>query len=218
VPLFKNSNCFVLSRFHLLFLFFLYASQLGTPELTIRKTQPKRNRKKKKKKKKKKNSSQGTSERWVYPSEQMFYNAMRKKGWSVSPGDVPAAVAVHNLANERAWREIRRWEGACHPGCEPRLLRFQGRPSALSPKARVLSALGFRAPFDRHDWVVGRCGDEVRYVIDYYDSRGLDGLHLDVRPALDSPGALWDRVRMGVRDGVDRLLGRSAAREDKGKE
>jgi hypothetical protein len=23
-------------------------------------------------------------------------------------------------------------------------------------------------PFDRHDWVVDRCGQEVRYVIDFY--------------------------------------------------
>ena len=23
-------------------------------------------------------------------------------------------------------------------------------------------------PFDRHDWFVDRCGEEVRYVIDFY--------------------------------------------------
>ena len=38
-----------------------------------------------------------------------------------------------------------------------------------------------------------------RYVIDFYNASPLDSvvaMHLDVRPALDSPGALWDRVRM----------------------
>ena len=30
------------------------------------------------------------------------------------------------------------------------------------------SWVGGQMPFDRHDWVVDRCGDEVRYVIDFY--------------------------------------------------
>lgn len=52
-------------------------------------------------------------------------------------------------------------------------------------------------PFDRHDWIVNRCGKEVRYVIDYYDA-GAASKHtiLDVRPALDSIGAVWDRMRV----------------------
>lgn len=58
-------------------------------------------------------------------------------------------------------------------------------------------------PFDRHDWVVNRNGKEVRYVIDYYETgnenkelgNGLD-IELDVRPALDSFGAWWDRSKM----------------------
>lgn len=28
--------------------------------------------------------------------------------------------------------------------------------------------LGGPAPFDRHDWVIDRCGKEVRYIIDFY--------------------------------------------------
>lgn len=81
---------------------------------------------------------------------------------------------------------------------EPRLIRFQGRPKELTPKARIFQALGwvypakfeyvsatqvfrqhlltlaFRTspPFDRHDWFVQRQTPsgpkEVRYVIDYY--------------------------------------------------
>ena len=101
--------------------------------------------------------------------------------------------------------------------------------------------LGYKLPFDRHDWIVDRCGREVsssllfewncgasrpsnvglfpccglggcggrqigdvvpqvRYVIDFYNAAPLPGMpiamHLDTRPALDSPGALLDRLRM----------------------
>ena len=48
---------------------------------------------------------------------------------------------------------------------------------------------------------VCRCGEQVRYVIDFYNAPGdgqtaAIGMHLDVRPALDSVGAVADRVRM----------------------
>lgn len=51
----------------------------------------------------------------------------------------------------------------------PKLLKFRGRPRDYSPKARFLNFLGFKLPFDRHDWVVDRCGTDVRYVIDFYN-------------------------------------------------
>lgn len=58
----------------------------------------------------------------------------------------------------------------------------------------------YELPFDRHDWIVDRCGKEVRYIIDYYDG-GMPDEHykfalLDVRPAMDSPGNLYDRARV----------------------
>lgn len=140
---------------------------------------------------------------WVYPSEQMFYNAMKRKGWTPSEDDMAAVVAIHNAVNERAWREILRWEAIKGPaeGCGgPRLVKFRGRPQDYSPKARLLNLLGYKLPFDRHDWIVDRCGQEVRYVIDFYNAAPrLDmpvAMHLDVRPALDSFGALWERLRM----------------------
>lgn len=58
----------------------------------------------------------------------------------------------------------------------------------------------YERPFDRHDWIVDRCGRDVRYIIDYYDSGVVDSEFkfaiLDVRPALDSPSALWDRMKV----------------------
>lgn len=59
----------------------------------------------------------------------------------------------------------------------------------------------FDLPYDRHDWIVDRCGKDVRYIIDYYDG-GTGSKHqkvavLDVRPALDSFDNAWDRTRAG---------------------
>ena len=46
--------------------------------------------------------------------------------------------------------------------------------------------------------VLDRCGQEVRYVVDFYnaaaDTDTAIGMHLDVRPALDSVGAALDRM------------------------
>lgn len=74
-----------------------------------------------------------------------------------------------------------------------------GKPDTLSPKAWFYSTFyGADKPFDRHDWIVSRCGKEVRYVIDYYGGAEETTFHVDVRPALDSPSAIFDRIRAGV--------------------
>jgi cytochrome c heme-lyase len=123
--------------------------------------------------------------------------------------------------NEGAWREVRVWEGmfsqglaqgwkrastgdkgleeAAEAGEEPSLMKFQGRPKDLTPKAAIQQALGWlypskyeyvttssftyaspnlitrtNPPFDRHDWYVQRVHNgqtkEIRYVIDYYEA------------------------------------------------
>ena len=77
-------------------------------------------------------------------------------------------------------------------GCgKPTLARFEGKDGIFSPKARLMKLVygsvctGVRlglhliaacsiVPFDRHDWTVDRCGEEVRYIIDYY---AIDGSH-----------------------------------------
>jgi len=54
------------------------------------------------------------------------------------------------------------------------------------------------APFDRHDWVINRCGKTVRYVLDYYKDPSLKEepkIRLDVRPAPESIDNLKDWVR-----------------------
>ena len=85
---------------------------------------------------------------------------------------------------------------------DPTLLSFVGKSEELSALAKFSKWFQKRgAPFDRHDWVVDRCGlERVRYIIDYYDDPqandeyGLD-ISLVTRPAPDSVGNIWDRVR-----------------------
>ncbi|KDD72890.1 cytochrome c/c1 heme lyase [Helicosporidium sp. ATCC 50920] len=147
----------------------------------------------------------GTDGTWLYPSPQMFFNALRRKdkGEDVVEDDMASVIFAHNSMNELTWQHVLRWESlhrdAC---CEPRLSRFRGRPDDLSPLARLKSWTGGPLPFDRHDWYVDRCGEEVRYVIDFYfddDKAGTpEAFGLTVRPALDSPGAALDRTKMFI--------------------
>ena len=47
---------------------------------------------------------------WRYPSEQMFYNAMKRKGWLPNADDMNTVVQIHNAVNERCWREVCFWQ------------------------------------------------------------------------------------------------------------
>jgi cytochrome c heme-lyase len=72
----------------------------------------------------------------------------------------------------------------------------------MSPKARFNTILGYQAPFDRHDWVVDRCGKEIEYVIDFYAGKQTNGeklsFYLDVRPKLNT----WEGVKMRFMKGL----------------
>jgi cytochrome c heme-lyase len=142
----------------------------------------------------------------VYPSEAQFYAAMARKNHDPKAPDMNVVVPIHNAVNERAWSHIQQWEtGRGGERCGGiRLVSFKGKPGEPSPKARILTLLGYNPPFDRHDWVVERCGTRVRYVIDFYAGRPLPGtsnnvsFFLDVRPALDSWEAVGMRTNMFV--------------------
>ncbi|CZT10647.1 related to CYT2-holocytochrome-c1 synthase [Rhynchosporium agropyri] len=134
---------------------------------------------------------------WIYPSEKMFFDAMKRKGYASEANDMKTIVPIHNAVNERAWKEIKEWErpyGSEQKCGGPRLHSFLGLSQTLSPKARMNTWLGYTAPFDRHDWVVDRCGMRVDYIIDFYAGRN-DGsananaklnFFLDVRPKLNT--------------------------------
>ena len=148
---------------------------------------------------------------WVYPSEQQYYNAMKRKGYDPSENDVPVVLAIHNTVNEQGWKMLKDWENL--KGCgTPKLKRFMGRPKDLSPKAFLKGLFGYSKPFDRHDWIVESNGEDVRYVIDFYkgsttqaildaSAKGQSQLpviamHMDVRPAVDSPSAALLRLKV----------------------
>jgi len=89
----------------------------------------------------------GTEETWLYPSPQMFWNALvrKNKAEGVEEGDMPVVVSIHNEMNERTWKQLMQWEGRHageHLDGEPSLRRFMGKPYELSPKARIKSWLG----------------------------------------------------------------------------
>lgn len=158
----------------------------------------------------------GTDQTWQYPSPQMFWNALVRKGKAdgAREEDMDTVVAVHNNMNELTWRGVLEWE-QLRAADSPRLSRFTGRPDELSMKARAKVLFGHPPPFDRHDWIVQRGnGNEVRYIIDYYsdeskankdatprleDQSAVQSILLDVRPAIDSFDAFIDRcIRMPI--------------------
>ena len=143
---------------------------------------------------------------WEYPSQQMFWNAMLRKGWrwqkeDIAQKDMDDIIKIHNANNEQAWNEVLKWEALHARECgNPKLKSFGGKAQDYSPRARIRSWMGYELPFDRHDWIVDRCGKDVRYVIDYYDGGVVDDKYkfalLDVRPAMDSVDNVWDRMKV----------------------
>ncbi len=106
---------------------------------------------------------------WEYPSPQQMYNALLRKGYhDTDPEHVTSMVSVHNFLNEGAWREICIWEGLFSKGlgegwkkCErgeagidesvadaanPKLVRFQGRPKDMTPRATMVQVMGWIYP------------------------------------------------------------------------
>ncbi|KAK1675496.1 cytochrome c/c1 heme-lyase [Colletotrichum godetiae] len=178
---------------------------------------------------------------WEYPSPQQMYNALLRKGYTDTDiTAVESMVSVHNFLNEGAWAEIVSWEErfgkglyrgwqSCKRGEEnsedmverlkdgsetpPTLIRFQGRPKDMTPKAVMWQVAGWlypskfetEPPFDRHDWFVSRkvggVEKEIRYVIDYYSGEpeptGEPVFYLDVRPAVTPLGAAERLIRWG---------------------
>lgn len=168
--------------------------------------------------------SQSAQANWVYPSPKMFWDAMNHKGTlplHLSDPESPKTqeelewiVTIHNVVNEQCWQEICKWERFRIEGCSksdvigkdptnkivactPVLQRFLGRPDDLSPRAWFKSTiLGYRRPFDRHDWYI-RTQETAhpprRYIIDFYAGGGKDAVssfYLDVRPAVDTFDAI----------------------------
>lgn len=147
---------------------------------------------------------------WIYPSESMFFNAMRRKNHDPQAKDMATIVPIHNAVNERAWANICEWERPYYSknndassdpkACTgPKLVSFSGDAKKYSPRARLYGLFGYEMPFDRHDWVVDRCGQEIEYVIDFYagksDGSGRPSFFIDARPKLTSLTGCYMRAR-----------------------
>ncbi|KAI5248214.1 cytochrome c heme lyase [Aureobasidium subglaciale] len=133
------------------------------------------------------------------------FSAGLSRGWQVcSKGEENASLMADMLARKDAMTTNTETK-------DPSLVRFMGRPSELTPKARMLQVMGWlypskyetEPPFDRHDWFVRRVHPdgtekEKRYVIDYYsgppEETGEPVFYLDVRPAVDGPLDAAERV------------------------
>lgn len=105
---------------------------------------------------------------WEYPSPQQMYNALLRKGYTDTDiTAVESMVSVHNFLNEGAWAEIAEWERRFGRGLsrgwelskrgeenalttktdeddliQPKLLKFQGRPKEMTPKAAMIQLMG----------------------------------------------------------------------------
>ncbi|KAI1846231.1 hypothetical protein JX265_010608 [Neoarthrinium moseri] len=175
--------------------------------------------------------------------QQMYNALLRKGYSDTDVTAVESMVSVHNFLNEGAWAEIMEWEKRfagglkrgwqlCSKGeqnfdkmakkygyekevedLSPSLMRFQGRPQEMTPKAAMIQVMGWlypamfgtEPPFDRHDWFVSRDINgqqkEIRYVIDYYsggtEETGEPIFYLDVRPAVTPTQAAERLMRWG---------------------
>lgn len=193
---------------------------------------------------------QGNSELWEFPSPQKMYNAMLFKGKidlntgeEIPEDGVESMVYVHNYLSEGCWQEILEWEKPYIEATQktPKLWKFEGKPSQLSPRARFYHMLGIlfpskfssELPFDRHDWHVLRPDpsskeaehpgySSVRYVIDFYagpdDENGLPTFHLSLRPGLDSFTSAKDRFLRWGKLTLDDLFPKDKHREDEKRE
>eukprot|EP00920_Eleutheroschizon_duboscqi_P028624 GHVT01069717.1.p2 GENE.GHVT01069717.1~~GHVT01069717.1.p2 ORF type:complete len:140 (+),score=13.42 GHVT01069717.1:2400-2819(+) len=113
-------------------------------------------------------------------------------------------VAIHNAVNEKTWQDILSFEALHESSCStPKLIKFVGKPDQLSWKAAWRHKVqGYEKPFDRHDWLVDRCGKTVRYLVDFYDGEPTNlkpiAIHIDARPAFSFGGAI-DRSKMWLK-------------------
>lgn len=144
----------------------------------------------------------------------MFYNALKRKSYGAKEQDMPTVIPIHNVVNEMCWKKVLEWESLSFQSPEgPKLVKFEGKPTDYTIKARIRQFMGYSLPFDRHDWIVERNGKEIKYIIDFYggdegvkgdevtsNNIGNPSIFLDVRPGLTFDGYV-NRIRKYVRDG-----------------
>ncbi|KZT56712.1 cytochrome c and c1 heme-lyase [Calocera cornea HHB12733] len=173
-----------------------------------------------------------------------IHNAVNERAWGEvlswergMGGESCGGVKLHSFVGKPRERTWRAW-GRVLMGCGMRFSFFRPSVRAFpSRRKRKKSSSNptyrYHPPFDRHDWIVDRCGHRIRYIIDFYAGRppttttsptssgpsspapGEKQVHptkapsqvsfyLDVRPAPDS----WEGVRMRLGRAWEELWGR----------
>jgi hypothetical protein len=63
-----------------------------------------------------------------------------------------------------------------------------------------------QVPFDRHDYIVDRCGSQHRYIVEYYQKSDFE-FYVDARPTFNNGSGWFDRiVRRPLVSGWHQLL------------
>jgi cytochrome c heme-lyase len=135
---------------------------------------------------------------WLNPSGGQLFRALKRKNKPIEKEEGLEVAVVHQFVTRSTWNAILEYENLHMEQCPtPKLHSFVGKDGIFSPKAKLMSWFGV-VPFDRHDWVVDRCGKEVRYIIDYYSQEDEDDLiySIDARPDLFTIGGFSDRARV----------------------
>ncbi|CAB4256088.1 similar to Saccharomyces cerevisiae YKL087C CYT2 Cytochrome c1 heme lyase, involved in maturation of cytochrome c1, which is a subunit of the mitochondrial ubiquinol-cytochrome-c reductase [Maudiozyma barnettii] len=138
-------------------------------------------------------------QKWIYPSEQQFYDAMARKDLNADKMDMKTVIPIHNNINERVWNYIKQWENVSSNNSQDSddvnalsLTSFKGDSHKITPRAWIRHYIfGMDLPFDRHDWQINHKNSsnssnvKIDYVIDFYMNK-QEGVYLDVRPKLNS--------------------------------
>lgn len=112
--------------------------------------------------------------------------------------DKELRVIAAGISYRAAWRGIMEFERLPRPlsSCRPEAVKFvqllPNQPPTL--KSRVLAALG-QTPeaFDRHDYIVDRCGTRLRYTIEFLPGLSETEFTVDARPCFNAGRGWVDR-------------------------
>ncbi|KAK2196810.1 Holocytochrome c-c1 synthase [Babesia duncani] len=142
--------------------------------------------------------------RWLFPSERQFYKSTVAKGHRIDASLIPKIVKIHNAINEKAWEKVMEYESLHDDQCDkPVLSHFIGKQDTPSLRARFNTLIGYKPPYDRHDWTVDRCGKQIRYIIDFYEGQNANytqtSMYIDARPALTF-GGIIDRFKLWIQN------------------
>lgn len=115
--------------------------------------------------------------------------------------DKDSVAMIHGEVIEKTWSAVLQYENIHRHQCDcPKLSSFEGLHGKPSLKASFLHKMGYPLPWDRHDWMVDRCGTQIRYIIDYHHGLNENEPYIiDCRPDLKRFSNIMDRLTIQYR-------------------